>query len=171
MDENIHKLTRSPETYQQWLSCFEILKNTPFIEDDYMEAISKGTLQNDSPFITAQFQTKLVELVNELINNCITRFHKELGLLLSFGEFLDVAVLFSKLQREIKKHLILTEIEFLDVTFASLLSTSMTTQIDAFLDDVVSILNEQAMEHENDDLLYTLLQIKRTRRRNRQTLT
>jgi len=149
-----------PTTYEDWLNCFDMLRVSTSVDNGVAMTIANGSFINRG-YIATQFQHKLAETINEMLNKRITRFLKDLNLLISFNELSDIVPLFVKLRNEINKCLFFTELSFLDKNVKHELEESVKTQMERFWDDTVMFLHKQTLEIYNTDLEDSLFLIRR----------
>jgi len=151
-----------PTTYEDWLNCFDFLKQSSSVDSGVAMTIAKGSFINRG-YIAGQFQQKLVETINEMLNKRTARFMKDLNMLISFNELSDIVPLFFRLRNEVNKCLFFTELIFLDANIKCELEQSVKTQMENFWNDTVMFLQRQALEYYNADLEDSLFLIHRIR--------
>lgn len=149
-----------PATYEDWLNCFDLLRKNSFVDDEVAMTIAKGSFRNRG-YIAAQFQQKLAETISEMLNNRITRFLKDLNMLISFNELSDIVPLFVKLRNEVNKCMFFTELSFLEPNIRYELEQSVKIQVENFWNDTIMFLQRQTMEFHNADLEDSLFLIRR----------
>ena len=149
-----------PVTYEDWLNCFDMLKSGSSVDNGTITAVARGSFVNKG-YIAAQYQQRLTETINEMLNKRISRFVKDLNLLISFSELSDIVPLFVKLRNEVNKCLFFTRLGFLDNNVKRELENSVKTQMEEFWDNTIVFLQRQALEFTNTDLEDSLLLIRR----------
>ena len=149
-----------PYTYEDWLNCFDLLKLGSSIDSSVAMTIANGSFVNRG-YITTQFHQKLVETINEMLNKRISRFLKDLNILIVFNELSDIVPLFVKLRNEVNKCLFFSEFHFLDEDVKNELVQSVKTQTEQFWAETLSYLQEQTVMHSNVELEDSLLLIRR----------
>ena len=154
------KQVSPPATYEDWLNCFDLLKLGSSVDGEVVNTIASGSF-GGSGYITGQFQQKLAETINVMLNNRIARFLKDLNLLISFNELIDIVPLFIKLRNEVNKCLFFTGLDFLDNGIKSELEESVKSQMGKFWNDTIKFLQEQTMEFYNADLEDSLFLLRR----------
>ena len=151
---------KPPATYEDWLDRFDLLRSGFTVDSRVTAAIAGGSLIS-SGYISQQFQHKLEETINEMLNNRIARFLKELNMLISLNELSDIVPLFVRLRNEVNKCLFFTGLSFLDEDFRRELEESAKTQMERFWNDTVMFLRGQTLEFHNTDLEDSLFLIRR----------
>ena len=154
------ELIAPPTTYDEWLDCFDLLKSSAFVDSRVTMTIAKGSFANKG-YIAVQFNQKLAETINEMLNKRISRFLKDLNMLISFNELSDIVPLFVKLNNEVKKCLFFREFAFLDRGIKRELEQSIKMQMGQFWNETVTFLQNQTMEFSNVDLEDSLFLIRR----------
>ena len=149
-----------PTTYEEWLCCFDLLKTGASADNGLVAAIGQGTLTTGG-YIAAQFHQTLAETINVMLNNRIARFLKDLNMLISFNELLDIVPLFIRLRIEVRKCLFFTGLAFLDRDIKAELERSIREQMAGFWNDTVSFLGRQTIENNNSELEDALFLIHR----------
>ena len=157
----MEKLT-PPNTYEEWLKYFELLKSSSFVDEAVVMTITKGTFV-DKGYIATQFNQQLVETINQALNKRISRFLKDLDLLISLNELSGMVPLFTKFRSEIRKCLFFTKLEFLDSSINEEIEQSVKNQMEQLWNDTVSFLQKQSLECSNTDLEDSLFLIRRIR--------
>jgi len=158
---DMEKLT-PPNTYEEWLKYFELLKSSSFVDEAVVMTITKGTFV-DKGYIATQFNQQLVETINQALNKRISRFLKDLDLLISLNELSGMVPLFTKFRSEIRKCLFFTKLEFLDSSINEEIEQSVKNQMEQLWNDTVSFLQKQSLECSNTDLEDSLFLIRRIR--------
>ena len=153
-------LIAPPTTYQDWLDCFDYLKLGASADGEIISLIVKGVFYNKG-FLESQFKQKLSEAVNDMLNNRICRFVKDLNLAISLNELSNIAQLFIKLRNEFGNCLFFMKLGFINADYKNELAESVKAQTAKFWDDTLLFLREQAMEHQNPDLEDSLFLIRR----------
>jgi len=149
-----------PTTYDEWLGCFDLLKSGSSVDSRVVMTIAEGSFVNRG-YIAVQFHQQLAETINEMLNKRISRFLKDLNMLISFNELSDIVPLFTKLRNEVRKCLFFNEFDFLDTSIKCELEQSVKTQVDDFWDNTVDFLQKQTLEFSNADLEDSLFLIRR----------
>jgi len=155
-----NEIKTPPTTYEDWLTCFDWLKSVSFFDNDTAMTITKGSFVNRG-HLSALFHQELAETISAMLNRRITRFLKELNILISFNELLDIVPLFVKFRNEIRKCMFFTDFGFLDETIKTELEQSTKTQMNTFWNDTVAFLQKQALAQSNADLEDSLMLIRR----------
>ena len=154
------ELLAPPVTYEDWLNCFELLKAGTSVDPGVLMTITKGSLIN-SGYITIKFNQKLAETINDMLNKRISRFLKELNMLISCNELSDIVPLFVKFRNEIRRCMFFTEFDFIERNIKKELEQSTRTQMERFWCDTVAFLQKQKIEYSNSHLEDSLLLIRR----------
>jgi len=137
-----------------------MLTSSSIADIEVTKVIAKGSFVNKG-YLAVQFQQKLVETVNAMLNNRIARFLRDLNILISFNELSDIVYLFVKLRNEINNCLFFTEFNFLDVNVRHELELSVKTQMTKFWSDTVAFLQKQTLESYNANLEDSVFLIRR----------
>jgi len=154
------ELLAPPTTYEDWLKCFDFLKSSASIDSGTIEVITKGAFVYKG-YIVVQFQQKLVETVNNMLNKRIGRLQKDLNILISFNELADIVPLFIRLRNEVRKCLFFKELAFLDESFKCELEQAVKTQMGQFWDNTVTFLQKQSYGYSNADFEDSLFLMRR----------
>lgn len=149
-----------PVTYENWLNCFDLLKSSLSYNSEIVEIIKKGSFTNTG-YIAGQFNNKLADAITEMLNKRISRFVKDLNMLIAFNELSDIVPLFAKLRNQFKNCLFFLDFDFLDSAIKFELEQSVKNQTKKFWNDTVSFLNGQTLEYSNVDLEDSLFLIRR----------
>jgi hypothetical protein len=149
-----------PVTYEDWLNCFDELKASSTVDNEFLEAVTGGWFVSSQP-IAAGFRQRLAETINQMLNKRILRFVKDLNLLISFNELSDIVPLFVKFRGEANRCLFFTELKFLDADFKRELEQSVKKQTEDFWHDTIIFLQRQTEEFHNAKLEDSLFLIRR----------
>jgi hypothetical protein len=153
-------ISAPPTTYEDWLYCFDLLKSTSSVDNRLAMTIAEGSFVSRG-YIAIQFQHKLAETINVMLNKRISRFLKDLNMLISFNELADIVPLFVKLRNEVGKCLFLCKFNFLDENVQLELEESFKVQMECFWNDTILFLQKQTMEYSNADLEDSLFLLRR----------
>lgn len=154
-------ITAPPQTYQEWLDCFEYMKSSR-ISDEFISVLSKGSLQS-SQRMREKFQIHIVNLINDMLDARTGRFISKLNGLLESNDIADIVVLFKNFSKDIKQCLFFNHMTCVAPQFCKELSDSVEKQTAEFLNKVVDHLSSQALETnhlEMEDALYQIRRIK-----------
>ena len=147
-----------PTTYQEWLSCFEKIKDAPFSDDmDYVR-LSQGSFAGTDVMIYA-FQQQLINLINTVLNKSTRRFVRNLNECLMFHELEQLDFLFKRLKKDIHRVLFFRDLTFLSDEFISELYQSVKEQMTGFWNNSVGFLQKETMDHNDpalEDALYLI---------------
>jgi hypothetical protein len=149
-----------PVTYEDWLNCFDVLRLDSSVDNNVAMTIANGSFVNRG-YIADRFQEKLAETINEMIDKRVSRFLRELDMIISFNELSSIVPLFVKLRNEINKCLFFSDFHFLDEDIKNELEQSVKMQTEQFWSDIMSHLQKQAVIYSNDELDDSLLLIRR----------
>ena len=112
-------------------------------------------------YIAVQFHQKLADTINEMLNKRISKFSKDLNMLISFNELSDIVPLFIRLRNDVEFCLFFMKFDFLDKGIKGELEQSVKAQMEKFWNDTVAFLQRQTMEFSNSDLEDSLFLIRR----------
>ena len=151
---------KAPTTYQEWLDCFEIMKQNPVRGNGVFEAVASGSFIG-TEVTNGAMQKQVIETVNAVLDKSVKRFIKELNESIAFNDLLQIDILFRRLKQDIERSLFFENLFFLPKTFRKELSLSVKTQMQKFWDDTVRFLYDQSLEFSNSELEDVLFLIKR----------
>jgi hypothetical protein len=155
-------VNRSPGTYQEWLSCFDYLRESSAVDEGTVELIKNGSFVSSGQMMAA-FQTQLMETINTMLNKRVGRFIKDLNRAIEFNELEDIAFLYVKLRNETGKCLFFENLNFLDVGFRRELIDSIKQQVTSCWNSTLRFLRQQSVEYSNsglEDALFLIYRIK-----------
>ena len=66
-------IAEAPSTYQEWLDCFERMKEVPLSNNRDLEVLSLGTFAGTGT-MQAAFERQMVDTVNVVLNKSTKRF-------------------------------------------------------------------------------------------------
>ena len=95
-------IAEAPSTYQEWLDCFERMKEVPLSNNRDLEVLSLGTFAGTGT-MQAAFERQMVDTVNVVLNKSTKRFMRDLNECIAFNELAQVDVLFKRLKKDIHK--------------------------------------------------------------------
>lgn len=149
-----------PSTYQEWLDCFERMKEAPLSGSEDLEVLSRGTFSGTGT-MQAAFERQLVDTVNAVLNKSTKRFVRDLNDCIAFNELGQVDVLFKRLKKDIRRAAFFVDLSFLSNSFKAELYRSVTEQMTMFWDNTIAFLRQQANDPSNSDLEDALFLIRR----------
>lgn len=149
-----------PDTYGDWLTCFESLKKGTRVEYEYFTHIHKGKVPSD---LTLQkiFEQQLIDTINVMLNNRIKKFNKELNFLLSFNETLEVVRLFYRLNQSFSDCLFFHELTPLNTSFKVELHQSIETEVKRFWQFTLNQLHKESVQVGNHELEAIVFEVKK----------
>ncbi len=150
----------APSTYQEWLDCFERMKEVPLSNNRDFEVLSLGTFAG-ARTMQAAFERQMVDTVNVVLNKSTKRFVRDLNDRIVFNELAQVDVLFKRLKKDIHKATFFVNLSFLSNSFKAELYRSVAEQMTAFWDNMIAFLQQQANDFPNSDLEDALFLIRR----------
>lgn len=153
---------KAPNTYQEWLHCFDVLKQNAVNVRDMLDAIALGHFTGTDQTCSA-LQKQVVETVNAILDKSAKRFVKELNDCIVFNDFTEIEIIFRRLKRDVNgKAMFFDKMLFLPRSFRDELGQSVKTQMQMFWDETVTFLQRQSLECSNselDDAVYLLKRI------------
>lgn len=152
----------APSTYQNWLDCFERMKEVPLSGNGDFDVLALGSFAGTGAMQTA-LERQMVDTINSVLNKSTKRFIRDLNECIAFNELAQVDVLFKRLKKDIHKTTFFLELSFLPSDFKNELYQSITDQMTDFWDDTIRFLRQQAMDYSNSDLEDALFLIRRIR--------
>lgn len=153
-------IAEAPSTYQEWLDCFERMKEVPLSNNRDLEVLSLGTFAGTGT-MQAAFERQMVDTVNAVLNKSTKRFMRDLNECIAFNELAQVDVLFKRLKKDIHKATFFVNLSFLPNSFKTELYRSVTEQMTMFWDNMIAFLQQQANDFSNSDLEDALFLIRR----------
>lgn len=153
---------RVPSTYQDWLACFDIMKNGSCADTEVFDAAGMGSFIG-SELTKVALQNQIVETVNAYLDKCVKRFIRNLNTNIEFNELSQTELLFKRLKKDVAKSLFFTHLSFLPTNFRLELEDSVKKQMIKFWDSTIQFLYDQSLEFSNaelEDLLFLLKRIK-----------
>ena len=144
-------IAEAPSTYQEWLDCFERMKEVPLSNNRDLEVLS----------LLITFERQMVDTVNVVLNKSTKRFMRDLNECIAFNELAQVDVLFKRLKKDIHKATFFVNLSFLPNSFKTELYRSVTEQMTMFWDNMIAFLQQQANDFSNSDLEDALFLIRR----------
>ena len=157
-----HSAIKVPSTYQDWLLCFDVMKNGSGADNDVFDAACMGSFVG-SDLAKNALQKQIVETVNALLDKSVKRFIRNLNENIAFNELSQTELLFKRLKKDIAKSLFFTELTFLPKSFRNELEDSVKEQMSNFWKDTIQFLYDQSLEFSNSDLEDVLFLVKRIR--------
>jgi hypothetical protein len=159
-DHTAQIASQAPTTYQEWLSCFDSMKNSMNPSDETFAAARKGNFTG-SELTKSALQKQIVETVNAVLDRSIKRFVRHLNENIIFNDFLQTELLFKRLKKDINKVLFFEGLAFLPRSFRCELGESVKEQMSKFWNDTLSYLSEQSIELSHAELEDVLFLVKR----------
>ena len=153
-------IVQAPTTYQEWLSCFEIMKNSSAAGNEVFDIVCRGSFAG-SDLTRNALQKQIAETVNDVLDKSVKRFIRSLNENIAFNDFSQTELLFKRLKKDISKSLFFTRLSFLPEEFRRELEESVKNQMSGFWKDTVKFLYEQSLEFSNSDLEDVIFLIKR----------
>ena len=152
----------SPQTYPEWLRCFQTLAECATLDRGIADTISNGSFSGSANMM-ASFQRQLVTTLNTMLDKRMKRFVRNLNLLLENKDWWDLAPLFTKFQKEVNQCMFFTSFHFLEQSYLDELQASFSKQVTAFWNESVRFLQRLCAETGNvelDDSLYFIKRVK-----------
>lgn len=146
-----------PETYQQWLACFQHLQLHP-LDSKMLETMAQGSYLGKP---AESFLVRLSETVGIVITGYCRRFLRQVDLALEDGEPDMVELLAVRLKRDIRKCFFYRSVSFLDSGYIHTLDTGFGDQLSAFWNQLLKELKKTAKDSANEELEDVYLALKR----------
>lgn len=157
-----HAAIKAPCTYQDWLACFDRMKNASDADAEVFDAACMGVFTGSEQTKIA-LQRQLVETVNAFLEKRVKRFLRSLNENIAFNELPQTELLFKRLKRDVERSLFFTKLTFLPQSYRAELEASVKEQMSGFWDNTVSFLRKQSLEVCNAELEDVLFLVKRIR--------
>lgn len=157
-----HTAIKAPSTYQDWLVCFDMMKNGSGADTEVFDAACMGSFVG-SDLTKNALQKQIVETVNAFLDKSVKRFIRNLNENIAFNELSQTELLFKRLKKDVAKSLFFTKLSFLPKDFRSDLEDSVKEQMSGFWEDTIKFLYEQSLEFSNSELEDVLFLVKRIR--------
>lgn len=150
----------APSTYQDWLVCFDMIKNESGANNEVFDAACMGSFVG-SDITKNALQKQIIETVNVFLDRSVKRFIRNLNEYITFNELSQTELLFKRLKKDTAKSLFFTRLTFLPKDFRSELEDSVKKQMSKFWKDTVKFLYNQSLESSNLELEDALFLVKR----------
>lgn len=151
-------MSRGPQTYQQWLDCFQQLEANPR-NTEVLEQVRAGSYLG-AP--SEQFLSRLSATVSVMLSVCTRKFLKQLDQALVDGEP-DMAVLLAKrLRKQLRDSLFYRELSFLSQNYIQTLDEGFARQLQSFWSDFIKHLKKvtkESMDPRIEDMAQDLCRI------------
>lgn len=157
-----HTAIKVPSTYQDWLVCFDMMKNGSCADTEVFDAACMGSFVG-SDLTKNALQKQIVETVNAFLDKSVKRFTRNLNENIAFNELSQTEMLFKRLKKDVAKSLFFTKLSFLPRNFRTELENSVKEQMSSFWEDTIKFLYEQSLEFSNSELEDVLFLVKRIR--------
>ena len=157
-----HTAIKAPSTYQDWLVCFDIMKNGSDADNEVFDAACMGSFVS-SDLMKNALQKQIVETVNVFLDKSVKRFIRNLNKNIVFNELPQTELLFKRLKKDVAKSLFFSKLTFLPKDFRSELEDSVKEQMSNFWEDTIKFLYDQSLEFFNSELEDVLFLVKRIR--------
>lgn len=147
-----------PETYQQWLECFEHLNGHP-LDAQMLEMLSQGTFLGEP---TERFRSRLSDVVSMCMSAYCQRFLRMLDLALSEGEPDMATLLAGRFRRDIQRCFFYRSLAFLDGSFIQKLDQGYREQLNFFWKNFLNELQKSARDSNSpvmEDLYYEMKRV------------
>ncbi len=149
----------APQTYQQWLECFEMLSTGP-VSGEYVESLKHGSCPGIEK-MTAKFDERLQETVNRMMNRATKHCTRSLNEALEEGDFSYIEVILRRCRREIEHCRFYRELPFLQAEFRDRLDMQVVKETNRYWDRLKGYLAKLIEETESAELYDLLYYIKR----------
>lgn len=155
-----HTGIKAPSTYQEWLVCFDMIKNGTGADNELFEAVGMGTFVG-SDLTKNALQKQIVETVNAFLDKSAKRFIRNLNENIAFNELCQTELLFKRLKKDVSKSLFFKKLTFLPESFRLELEESVKEQMSNFWEATTKFLHNQSLEFSNSDLEDLLFLVNR----------
>lgn len=146
-----------PETYQQWLNCFEYLRQHP-LDRQVLEELSLGRYMGQP---AEAFLVRLSDTVGLVITAYCRRFLRQVDIAFEDGEPDMVALLAARLKRNLQLCFFYRNLPFLEAGYIRTLDEGYIRQLEAFWKDFLAELQRTAKDSQNPHLEDTFFELKR----------
>ena len=157
-----------PQTYHQWMACFQQLEESPWDKETLM-LIPLGTYDARP---TDVFLVRISDTVSAMLSKCIRRFLQKMDQLLADRE-LDMAVLLAvRFRKQLADCLFYRKMHFLERGYVHTLDEGFENQVEAFWKDFLNQLSisvRESMDPGFEDMALELRRIKIIDRRSEVT--
>lgn len=147
-----------PETYQQWLKCFEHLGGYT-LDEKMLEAMAQGTFLGEP---TESFLARLSDVVSLCLSAYCRRFLRMMDLILAEGEPDMAGILASRLKKDIQRCFFYRSLSFLEESFVQKLDQGFQVQVEQFWKNFLSELRKSARDSNSpvlEDLYYEMKRV------------
>lgn len=131
-----------PETYQQWLECFQHLQQHPR-DHEMLGVVSQGQYLGKP---AEAFLVRLSETVGLVITDHCQRFLRQIDLAFEAGEPDMVLLLAQRLRKNLQKCFFYRSLPFLDDSYVQTLDDGFNRQLVLFWSSFVDQLRKSARE-------------------------
>lgn len=132
----------APETYQQWLACFQYLEEHPW-DQPALDMVCRGCYSGKP---SEAFLARLSDTVSVMLTKCCRRFLRELDQALADGEP-DMAMLLAvRFRRKTRACLFYHSLLFLDAQYKQILDDGFHKQLQSFWESFLSQLRRTARD-------------------------
>ena len=138
-----HTGIKAPSTYQEWLACFDMIKNGTGADNELFEAVGMGTFVG-SDLTKNALQKQIVETVNAFLDKSAKRFIRNLNENIAFNELCQTELLFKRLKKDVSKSLFFKKLTFLPESFRLELEESVKEQMSNFWEATTKFLHNQS---------------------------
>lgn len=139
-----------PNTYQQWISCFEFLSKRT-VSDEYIEMLKAGSCPGINNVI-AQFLARLQETVNNMLNRSTRSCTKLLNESLEEGDFSNIEVILRRHYKEMMRCRFYLNISFIPDEYVSELDNTTVSEIRRYWKTMKKYFVDLTEETGNSDL-------------------
>lgn len=142
--------------YQDWIRLFNDLK-TYIMDEEIYEICIKGDLV-DKKTTLILFEKALLENVNFLLNRVLSRFSKQINLVLEFGDHFDISHKVNILKRDLKYISFFKQLSFLDKQFKDEIEKSFEENVQSYFDMFLKQIKKHTCDNDSIFELYYHLQ-------------
>lgn len=148
-----------PQSYQQWLDCFELLSKNN-VSAGYIEALEEGSCPGID-HLAAPFEERVQATVNQMLKRYTGMCTRSLNEALEEGDFSEVDVLLRRQRKNMNNCRFYRYIPFLRRGFQEALDAQVSKEIERYWREMKKYLSQLVEETESADLYDIIYYIKR----------
>lgn len=149
----------TPETYGDWLKCFEILASGS-VSQHFLDMIECGICP-EYEHLEERFLERLQYTVKEMLTRSVKRCNKNLNELLEDGDFSSMEVFLRRSYTEMDRCRFYRKITFLKGEFLNELDLQVVAEKTRYWSELKQYLTDIAEESGNSELYDTVYYMKR----------
>ncbi|MBE6856253.1 MAG: hypothetical protein IJO99_07530 [Ruminococcus sp.] len=155
------EISSPPQTYSDWLECFEILR-TKNVTRDTIELLKNGKCIDSDQSIEF-LETQLLITINAMIKRYIDAFRRDLNCYMMYNEYDGFNRLFYVLAKKLEGCMFFVNLDFMSTQFRRELYDQIKLNTEKFWKDTYDSLYAQCVEYNNiflEDELFLIKRIK-----------